>query len=120
MPITVDEILERMGGAETAARQLGVGTEALRKWRQARAIAARGLVVKQDITESSNWRAAQPLDVCLRGQGIAGLAGVDTRALTVRIRDGGAPTGVLTYPRDGRFDLAALQAQAQAWPGLEG
>jgi carbamoyl-phosphate synthase small subunit len=87
---------------------------------EATTIAARGLVVKQDITESSNWRAAQPLEAWLRGQGVAGLAGVDTRALTVRIRDGGAPNGVLAYPRDGRFDLAALQAQAQAWPGLEG
>ena len=40
--------------------------------------------------------------------------------LTTRIRDGGAPTGVLAFPADGRFDLAALRAQAEAWPGLEG
>ncbi len=38
----------------------------------------------------------------------------------MRIRDGGAPTGVLAFPADGRFDLAALQARAAAWPGLEG
>ena len=38
----------------------------------------------------------------------------------MRIRDGGAPTGVLAFPADGRFDLAALRAQAAAWPGLEG
>ena len=83
-------------------------------------VAARGLVVKQDVTEPSNWRAAQPLDAWLRACGIAGIAGVDTRTLTVRIRDGGAPNGVLAYPADGRFDLAALRAQAEAWPGLEG
>ena len=52
--------------------------------------------------------------------GVTGIAGVDTRALTMRIRDGGAPTGVLAFPADGRFDLAALRAQAAAWPGLEG
>jgi carbamoyl-phosphate synthase small subunit len=51
---------------------------------------------------------------------VPGIAGIDTRALTVRIRDGGAPTGVLAHPADGRFDLAALRAQAGAWPGLEG
>jgi carbamoyl-phosphate synthase small subunit len=45
---------------------------------------------------------------------------LDTRALTVRIRDSGAPTGVLCFPEDGRFDLVALRAQAEAWPGLEG
>jgi carbamoyl-phosphate synthase small subunit len=87
---------------------------------EAPTIAARGLVVKQDVTEPSNWRAVQHLDAWLRVQGIAGVAGVDTRALTVRIRDGGAPNGVLAYPADGRFDLPALRAQAEAWPGLEG
>jgi carbamoyl-phosphate synthase small subunit len=229
MPVTVDFIIDRLGGADAAARLTGVGTEAVRKWRQANAvptrhwaaiiaatdltladlqsapaatpdnvpagataalvlgdgtvvwgrgfgahtilpapvgevcfntgmtgyqetltdpsyagqiitftfphignvgsnaedieaqrIAARGLVVKQDVTEPSNWRAAQHLDAWLRGHGIAGVAGVDTRALTARIRDGGAPNGVLAFPADGRFDLAALRADAAAWPGLEG
>jgi carbamoyl-phosphate synthase small subunit len=83
-------------------------------------IAARGVAVKQDITDPSNWRATQHLDAWLRSRGIAGIAGVDTRALTIRIRDGGPPTGVLAFPADGRFDLPALQAQAVAWPGLEG
>ena len=87
---------------------------------EAAGIAARGLVVKQDITEPSNWRAHQGLDAWLRAQGVAGIAGVDTRAMTVRIRDGGAPNGVLAFPEDGRFDIAALTAQAKAWPGLEG
>ena len=95
---------------------VGTNTEDI----EAISIAARGLVVKQDVTEPSNWRAAHHLDAWLRARGIAGLAGVDTRALTVRIRDGGAPTGVLAYPADGRFDLAALRAQAAEWPGLEG
>jgi carbamoyl-phosphate synthase small subunit len=87
---------------------------------EAMTIAARGLVVKQDVTEPSNWRAVQHLDAWLRARGIAGVSGVDTRALTTRIRDGGAPTGVLAFPADGRFDLAALRAQAAEWPGLEG
>ncbi len=87
---------------------------------EAGTVAARGLVVKQDITEPANWRSAQHLDAWLRSRGIAGIAGVDTRALTIRIRDGGPPNGVLAFPADGRFDLPALQAQAAAWPGLEG
>jgi carbamoyl-phosphate synthase small subunit len=87
---------------------------------EAAGIAARGLVVKQDVTEPSNWRSTQTLDAWLRAQNVTGIAGVDTRALTVRVRDGGAPSGVIAYPRDGRFDTAALVAQARAWPGLEG
>ncbi|MEJ1977351.1 MAG: glutamine-hydrolyzing carbamoyl-phosphate synthase small subunit [Acetobacteraceae bacterium] len=82
--------------------------------------AALGLIVKQDVTDPSNWRSVQPLDAWLRARDLPGIAGVDTRALTLRIRDGGPPNGVLCFPTDGRFDLAALRAQAQAWPGLEG
>jgi carbamoyl-phosphate synthase small subunit len=235
MAISVDDIIERLGGADAASRLLGVGTEALRKWRQTRAvpsrhwpaviaatglsladltsipqpdqraimpdpssppagataalvladgsviwgrgfgahtvaapvgevcfstgmtgyqetltdpsfagqiitftfphignvgtnaedaeaagIAARGLVIRQDITEPSNWRSHQRLEAWLLAQGVTGIAGVDTRALTLRIRDAGAPTGVLAFPADGAFDLPALIAQAKAWPGLEG
>jgi carbamoyl-phosphate synthase small subunit len=234
MTTTVETIIERLGGPEQAAKRLGVGTEALRKWRQSRSIPARhhvailaatgfsladlpglapqpmsaamtdattppagataclvlgdgtvlwgrgfgahrtaaigevcfstgmtgyqetltdpsfagqiitftfphignvgtnlvdieavqiaasGLVVKQDITEPSNWRSTATLQGWLEQQGVPGIAGVDTRALTLRIRDGGAPNGVLSFPADGRFDIPALIAQAQAWPGLEG
>ncbi|MCS6891072.1 MAG: glutamine-hydrolyzing carbamoyl-phosphate synthase small subunit [Rhodovarius sp.] len=82
--------------------------------------AARGLVVKQDVTEPASWRATQHLEAWLRQHGLPGIAGVDTRALTQRIRDGGAPKGVLHFPADGRFDIPALIEQARAWPGLEG
>jgi carbamoyl-phosphate synthase small subunit len=83
-------------------------------------VAARGLIVKQDVTEPSNWRSTQGLDAWLKARRIPGLSGVDTRALTMRIRDGGPPSGILAYPSDGKFDLAALQAAAAAWPGLDG
>ncbi len=82
--------------------------------------AARGLIVRQDITEPESWRAAQHWAEWLRRNGVPGIAGVDTRALTARIRDRGAPTGVLCFPADGRFDIPALVAQARDWPGLVG
>jgi carbamoyl-phosphate synthase small subunit len=82
--------------------------------------AARGLIVKQDVTEPSNYRATRHLDDWLKSHGVPGIAGVDTRALTARIRDGGAPNGVLAFPADGKFDLDALRAMAASWPGLEG
>ncbi|HEX3982517.1 MAG TPA: glutamine-hydrolyzing carbamoyl-phosphate synthase small subunit [Acidisoma sp.] len=82
--------------------------------------AALGLITAQDITEPSNWRAARPFTAWLEAKNLPGVGGIDTRALTMRIRDGGAPTGVLCYPANGVFDIAALKAEAAAWPGLEG
>jgi carbamoyl-phosphate synthase small subunit len=81
---------------------------------------ARGLIVKQDVTEPANYRSTRHLDLWLKSHDVPGIAGLDTRALTARIRDGGAPNGVLCFPADGQFDLAALRVQAAAWPGLEG
>ena len=70
---------------------------------EATTIAARGLVVKQDITHPSNWRSAQGLDAWLRAQGVTGLA-VWTRAPLPSDPRYGAPTGVLSFPANGRFD----------------
>ncbi|MGO1078248.1 glutamine-hydrolyzing carbamoyl-phosphate synthase small subunit [Inquilinus sp. CA228] len=82
--------------------------------------AARGLVLRDDITEPSNWRATRDFDDWLQSFGLIGIAGVDTRALTRRIRDAGAPTGVVIHAPDGDFDIATALAEAEAWPGLEG
>ena len=82
--------------------------------------AARGLVLRTDITEPSNWRATKTLDDWLKAQGLIGIAGLDTRALTRRIRDAGAPTGVIHHAPDGKFDLAGMTARAGDWPGLKG
>src|ERR1700693_1263608 len=41
MTFSVDSVIERLGGAEAAARLTGVGTEAVRKWRQAGSIPSR-------------------------------------------------------------------------------
>ena len=82
--------------------------------------AARGLVLRTPITGPANYRATQSLNVWLKHDGLIGLSGVDTRRLTRRIRDGGPPAGAITYDPQGRIDVAALQEQACAWPGLEG
>jgi carbamoyl-phosphate synthase small subunit len=82
--------------------------------------AARGLVLRADITEPSNWRATRHLDDWLKSYDLVGIAGIDTRRVTRRIRDGGAPNGVVAHSPDGRFDLAELHARATGWPGLEG
>lgn len=82
--------------------------------------AALGCVLRAAITEPSSWRAVQHLDGWLRSHQLPGISGVDTRRLTRRIRDLGAPSGALCHAPDGRIDVAALRTEAAAWPGLEG
>ena len=82
--------------------------------------AARGCILRADITEPASWRATQHLDAWLTAHGLPAIAGIDTRALTRIVRAGGAPNGLIAHAPDGDFDLAGLRAEAAAIPGLEG
>ncbi|RJF91334.1 glutamine-hydrolyzing carbamoyl-phosphate synthase small subunit [Sphingomonas cavernae] len=81
---------------------------------------ALGLIVREDVTEPSNFRNIQHFDEWLKSNGRIGLAGIDTRALTRRIRQKGAPNGVIAHNSWGEFDVDALLKKAREWPGLEG
>ncbi len=80
----------------------------------------RGMVIKTDITEPSNYRAARHLDDWLKARGIIGICGIDTRALTGLIREHGMPNAVIAHNAKGTFNLEKLKAEAAAWPGLVG
>ena len=82
--------------------------------------AARGMIVREDLTLPSNWRAQQNLDAWLKEKNLPGISNIDTRALTRHIRDNGAPNGVIAYNAAGEFDLDALYSQAKQFPGLDG
>ena len=79
-----------------------------------------GCVVREDVTAPSNWRATGGFDSWLRTNGRIGLSGVDTRALTRRIRELGPSNAVIAHRKDGVFDVDELVALARDWPGLEG
>jgi carbamoyl-phosphate synthase small subunit len=79
-----------------------------------------GCVVREDVTQPSNFRARGTFDGWLKEHGKIGLSGVDTRALTRRIRTGGAPNAVIAHNAEGKFDIPALLQKARDWPGLEG
>jgi carbamoyl-phosphate synthase small subunit len=81
---------------------------------------ARGIVLAGDITEPSNWRATRSFNDWLKSNGLVGIAGVDTRRLTRRLRDGGAANAAIAHAPNGDLDIASLQAEAAAWPGLDG
>ncbi|HWK41880.1 MAG TPA: glutamine-hydrolyzing carbamoyl-phosphate synthase small subunit [Croceibacterium sp.] len=79
-----------------------------------------GCVVREDVTRHSSFRAESEFVEWLAAQGKIGLSGVDTRALTRRIRLSGAPNAVIAHDPKGEFDIPALVKRAQDWPGLEG
>jgi carbamoyl-phosphate synthase small subunit len=78
-----------------------------------------GFVVKELFEEPSSWRAREGLDAYLARHGVPGIAGIDTRALVRRIRDGGFQMGVLSSD-PAELDPQALVARARAAPGLDG
>jgi carbamoyl-phosphate synthase small subunit len=79
-----------------------------------------GMIVREAPTGPSNFRAVEQLDGWMRRHARIGLAGVDTRALTRRIREGGAPNAAIAYNASGQFDIPFLLDRARGWPGLEG
>jgi carbamoyl-phosphate synthase small subunit len=81
---------------------------------------ARGVILRDAITDPSNYRSSRHLDQWLRARGIIGLSGIDTRALTALIRSNGMPNAVIAHSPRGEFDLHALKEEAREWPGLEG
>jgi len=81
---------------------------------------ALGAITRELPTQPSNFRSTQTLPEWMAEQGVIGLAGIDTRALTRRIRDAGAPNGVIAHSPDGKFDVDELLAMARGWAGLEG
>ncbi|WP_127753662.1 glutamine-hydrolyzing carbamoyl-phosphate synthase small subunit [Devosia sp. 1566] len=99
---------------------VGTNDEDIEMVNQAALSGVRGVVLKADITNPSNYRAAEKLDAWLKKRNIIGIAGIDTRALTAKIREGGMPNGVIAHQPDGAFDDAAITAELNAFPGLEG
>jgi carbamoyl-phosphate synthase small subunit len=77
----------------------------------------RGVVVRADAANPSNWRSLRTLDRWLKQHNIPGVAGIDTRALTALIRQTGMPHGAVV---NGAADKAALLEQAKGFSGLEG
>ena len=95
---------------------VGVNDEDL----ESRVDGAVGCVVREDVTAPSNFRSTGTFGDWLKARGKIGLAGVDTRALTRRIRLAGAPNALIAHDPEGKFDIPRLIARAREWPGLEG
>jgi len=78
---------------------------------------ARGLVVREVCDLPSNWRAGYRLSEFLIREGVPGICGLDTRALTKRLRSHGTMRGIIAF---GEINAAELAAKARACPSLSG
>ena len=109
---------------------------------ESRGLFLSGLVIG-DLTEPSNWRSEKSLDEYLKENGVPGICGVDTRALTLHIREHGNRKAYLYVggleapeqpkqldslePLESLDHLESLEslekaaiAKARKWPGLDG
>ncbi len=85
---------------------------------EARRPFCRGIVIRELARRRSSWRSEADLAALLNAYGIGGIAGVDTRRLTRRIRDLGAMPGAMG-PLDATNEATLLVA-ARAEPGTDG
>lgn len=85
---------------------------------ESRAMFASGLVVRDVSTRVSNWRAEEALETRLAREGVPGLSGIDTRALTLRLREKGCLKAVVSTEPD--IENEPLVRMAREWPGLDG
>lgn len=81
------------------------------------AIHASGLIVRE-WNPPSNWRSEETLEAALNRWQVPALAGIDTRALTLRLREGGTQKAYLCAT--GAVSPEEAVAQARAWEGLDG
>lgn len=76
-----------------------------------------GFIVKESCDIPSNWRSTKSLQYYLKENGIVGIQGIDTRALTRHLRDFGAQPGVISTKDD---IPESLVAKAKALPKMSG
>ena len=78
---------------------------------------ATGFIIKSESIVSSNWRSTASLKEFLKAHNVVGIQDIDTRALTIHIRDNGAMNGIIST-RD--FDIKSLRKKMKKIPSMEG
>ena len=80
-------------------------------------IQARGLVVHELSPTASHWRMSMTLDEWMHGHGVPGISGIDTRALTKRLREGGVMMAAIAVAGRGEsVDVDAVRGGLAAAP----
>ena len=78
---------------------------------------ARGCIFATNISDPSNWRSSQHLDLWLKSNNLPAVTGIDTRQITKRIRDNGFANATIV---NGSVETEMAIKKAQDFDGIEG
>lgn len=81
---------------------------------------ARGLIIREDITNPANFRSQIHLDKWLKDKKITGICGVDTRAITRHVRSHGAQNVAIYYFGKNAPNIEAKLEKVRNYPSLKG
>mgnify|MGYP006275335357 CR=1 FL=1 len=87
---------------------------------ESRRVWVSAFVVRDLAPRPSNWRSRRSLESELADQGVVGLTGVDTRAVTRHLRDRGAMRAGVFTDETARLPLEALLEQVRDQPAMTG
>ena len=76
---------------------------------ESRRVQVRAFIVREDCETPSHWRSKRTLDDYLSENGVPGIAGIDTRALTRKLRTGGVMMGIVTQDETSEEALGRLR-----------
>jgi len=82
--------------------------------------AAKGLVIRENITKQSNFRATDSLQNWLIKNKLVGISGVDTRQITQILREKGSINAVISFNKNGKFNFKEITKQLKNWEGIKG
>ena len=73
------------------------------------------MVIREDITEPSNFRSNNHFNNWLKKKNLIGISGIDTRHITHTLRDKGALNAVISFKKSGLFNIKSLLKKAKDW-----
>jgi len=80
-------------------------------------IHASGFIIKNESLSPSNWRSSSSLEEFLKSNRVVGIQDIDTRALTIHIRNNGSMKGIIST---NDFNIDSLAKKIKDIPSMEG
>ena len=81
---------------------------------------AKGLVIREEISVQSNYRATDSFQNWLKKNKLVGIFGVDTRQITQILREKGSVNAIIAYKKNGKFNFKEIAKKLKNWEGIKG